>query len=1334
MPPTLPPYDPKRQADHVARAFRYQFIETAIAWLELAPSETLCVEVVEDFDRLSGDGSAEIVQITHTSINQTLTLASKKSRDAIKNFWIASSAGTNPKIKMIIHTNMTAGKEARVTFPGDTNGIEYWACVQEGADAKPLTNALKKLLDYDSILDWLNAEPNLNDIVTRLVSKISWKVGQGGGAERTAFLTKLLAGRLASLGFPTGYATNATRLLVSEIHETASNSAPEHRCLTASNLNSFLQEAVRPGQQGHELRWELASWTIPLDLDSLPGDLANRELLVRSLSTQLTDMKALWLHGASGTGKSTLARQVAAQTNGSWLLVDFRDQADPIEILRRLDRIYTDVTLTEEITGIVLDDLDPDFIARNSLRCAPLFEWLQRKTIKVIVTASRSLSRAISQQMRFEQNSIIAAPYLTEEDVEGMTLAAQAPKDMSKPWGLLIHAATQLGHPQLTAAKIASLAHRGWPAEALTEDLIGNASEALELTRAEARRRLLREATGDGRMLLKRLASIAIGFDRSIAISAASVEPVIDEPSAILDLLTGPWIEHFPGSKSFFRLSPLLTRLNEDLNVDIAAAVQAGTVLNIVKRRPFPFEALDIAVWNAILSKQSWFFTGLLENVFGLDDPQEAALATRLNAIVFLDTNKSVFPDDLRGSLSLRLIQLKVATINRYERLFQSIAEAALHEASLLGDPAAERAMRAMIIYEILSSRGVQLDWAMRLKLLEEMHEFSRDDPIIKGALENIGEDELSKISPEADAIGFFLAVGLEVIQSPVELENLFDALGNLPEKPRIRWLRQFKAFSQGYGLYIQAAWANAFFAGNLDAKQAVQIFEKIEKQAQIWSDDALAQQCVVAQSVLWDEQLNERSTAHAVIDRALENDQGSSALLRQKAKLLGHDHDYEGARAIFARLKSRRSELSTIEQCFALQEEAIAAAKLARLSEARSLFLKAVDLINPSAGDDSDMRYYKIAFLAEAALCSWRNGDRSEALKEFSSVLDATLNVDPQASNVAVMLFANVGWLINWLNQLTSLPRGEAPKKLEPGAISTLNSEPGDEHKVDQGKVENWKVILTTSALREGVVDLPIQIDWLATHPAVHLGLVVAEFDLAIESRNPDVVSEAVLNIAVGLKTVAMYKAEEGFKPNLPIRNGKGIELKDLGSDGINQALNQLVVLAIFLLREVVPDRKVFLRGLISSIEGRLGAPKASLLTDHSAALEGRSNESGVAQLVSYLISNTCEPMQPAQLLNYHLLLIDNLQIAGIRTVRAVIAAIADDWKLVVEKQSFRLYQPSQTVPTVLAAIEKARANKSGALAELLQAASSSLNSELPADWDKLCERVGGVAPLSIT
>lgn len=1334
MPSTLPRYDPKRQADAVVRAFQFQFLETAIAWLELGPSETLLVEVAEDYDIQSDDGGTTLTQVTHTSTARRLTLASEKSREALVNFWTASNGGTDPSVHLVLHTNMPTGREAGCAFPDGQCGIDYWGQVQAGADPLPLRDALKVLLKSGPLLDWLQTDPGRDDIAAKLVDRVTWRMAQETGSERTAMLTALLISRLSALGLPAGFATNATKLITYRVIETASNPEVELRRLKASDLNSFLHEAARPGQPGHETQWGLASWTAPLDALPLPRIFAARKTLVGSLASQLRTARAVWLHGASGTGKSTLAQQAASRVQGTWLLIDFRNQDQPAEILLRLERAYTDITLTEQAAGVILDDVKPDLVSHNAWRFAMFLDWLRKKNRHVIVTSGQPPSPALAAHFGLQQAAIIEAPYFERADVEDMARMAGAPDDTREAWALFIHAATTQGHPQLSAAKVASLANRSWPRTALTEDLMGRASEAVELTRTEARQRLLREATVDGRALLKRLACIFLRFDRAMAIAAASVDPAISEPSASLDFLIGPWIERAAGQEGYFRLSPLLYGLNEDLTMVTRKAVQESIVVNAVRSGSIPFEALDVIFWNAVFGEQGWFFVNFFQQTMSLNEAQSAAFASKLSTIVFLSTDGPILPGELGASIMIRLIQLDVAAINSDERLFQAIAQAALREAELFDADEVKEAMRLMALSKTLFARGGRLDWPTRLAWLEEYEALSKSDPDLAQQADSPAVQDLkAKFGDVADVPGLLLTIGLQSIQTPDDLQALFNALDALDEKTRRRWLDQLSAFSEGYELYIQAAWANAWFSGNLNAEKAIAAYEVMEVQARAWPDLPLAHQCVIAQSVLWDELQNDRARALDIIDNALTIYPGDSALLRQKAKVLGHIGDYKGARAILGALKDELDQRSSVDQLYRLKEEAVAAARLGDFADARLLFLQAAGVGGELTEAIGDIHIHKIALRAEAALCAWWMEERPQALTELAAVLDETATVNPETSDVDRMLHVKMRWLVGWIDLSTKAPQGEPPPQLVAGAMSALDTEVTDDHRVDRGPFDDVKLLLLISAYRCGVKDLVLDIDWSATTPTFHLMLVGAEFDLVVESRRPEFIATAILNIVAGFLIVAdgVENATEARTP-LPIKEGGGIKLADCASEPVRTALGQLIAVAAFRLRRDVSSIREFVREIVTVLEGRLGFEE-TLFAELRIAMDGSAAgpASHAGQLVSTLLAKEEGPLHPVGLIQYHLNLVAcaGLSGAGARTARDALAAIADDWTNVIDRQRFLLTQPTLTTPQLQGAVERIRRHEPGALTELLDAAAKSLKTEIPEQWRKLCEHLGGAA-----
>lgn len=137
----LPP-NPRRQAAHVIGAFRFQLLETAVAWLNLSETDSLLIEIFEDFDIESDSGGIEQTQVKHSASDRTLTLASKDSRDALENFWATSREGEVADVSLVVHTNMKIGIESAANLPGGVTGIAYWHSVNAGADAAPLKDLL----------------------------------------------------------------------------------------------------------------------------------------------------------------------------------------------------------------------------------------------------------------------------------------------------------------------------------------------------------------------------------------------------------------------------------------------------------------------------------------------------------------------------------------------------------------------------------------------------------------------------------------------------------------------------------------------------------------------------------------------------------------------------------------------------------------------------------------------------------------------------------------------------------------------------------------------------------------------------------------------------------------------------------------------------------------------------------------------------------------------------------------------------------------------------------------------------------------------------------------
>ena len=1323
----LPP-NPRRQAAHVIGAFRFQLLETAVAWLNLSETNSLMIEIFEDFDVKTASGGIELTQVKHSISDRTLTLASKDARDALENFWVTSRDGEVPDVSLVIHTNMNIGTEHGANLPGGVTGIAYWQAVNVGADVAPLKDLLLTTLSGGALKTWLESDPDEDALRSRLIDRVSWKTSQPSGPRQNALLAELIAGRLAAFELPVGLAPRVAATIVEHVFAVASETDPALRHLTAADLHVFLHEVARPGQPGHETGWVRASWTAPLEEINLPDFVAARTAIVQELSEILDETNALWLHGASGTGKSTLALQIARASGANWLEVDFRGLTSPNEMLMRLDRAYTDITLGDDVRGVILDDMDSDSVVMHAGRLGRFINWMRQRGGHVVVTSTRMLSSSSFQAAQFNANAEKNAPYLSMEEIVELVAQTSAPSDQAEAWGLFIHIATSGGHPQLTTAKVISLNHRGWPKGALIEDLSGTPSEAIELTRAEARRRLLEDATEHGRALLKRLGCVMFKFDRATAIAIGALAPSIKEPSASLDLLTGPWVEKVPTAPSYFRLSPLLAGLQEDLAPETIQNIQTGYLVSTLKRGAIPYEALDSVFWTAFISKQGWFFAKFFEKSLSFDEDTHKAIAAKLGGLVYLCTDQMLLPEEPGASYLLRMMQIDVAVLNGEKAHFQSIAIAAMREAMAVEREELKNALEIMALLKILLAQGTRLDWDLRLSYIAYFEALARKDPDLiqrsQGPAVQLMQVEFGET---ADVSGFMLQIGASASESPAELKGLFLALDRLEPDLRTRRLSQLKTFFKGYSLHIQSAWASAWSAGKLDVASSIGDYETIAGMAEKWGDTDLVAECVVAQSVLWDEFQHDRPTALKVVDVSLEALPDHPELLRQKAKVLGHDHQYNEARAILESIRAHTDQSPDIERMYALKEQAVASANLGDVGAARTAFMEAASVAEAVQSEVTSVRAHGVALRAEAAMCLWRSGNVGPALRELAPLINMLDDIDPESDDAARILHLKLRWLVGWLHETTSGPTG-LKRELHYGALAALGVDYLEEEQRQSGPLEDIKLLLMIVGLRQSLHDLFPDLNLFKTTLGFHIFLHAAEFDLAVENGTPDQIANAVLQLA---NAFAAARKEQTAVTISQIDGTNELNSGVLEDSGIRAVIFHALALAAFFGARNHSDKLVFCELLLMEFQKRLKVttPELDLWQDILSGKLTANSADHATRIFSSALSPDDEVLHPTDIINRQLSLIQCSEVSccGARMVKKIHTLFAGEWTYIIEHQRFLLSQPSLHVLALETAIDYVRQGAAGALANLLQTGARALGSQVPQVWLDLAERLGG-------
>jgi hypothetical protein len=177
--------------------------------------------------------------------------------------------------------------------------------------------------------------------------------------------------------------------------------------------------------------------------------------------------------------------------------------------------------------------------------------------------------------------------------------------------------------------------------------------------------------------------------------------------------------------------------------------------------------------------------------------------------------------------------------------------------------------------------------------------------------------------------------------------------------------------------------------------KPALERFEQMSEIAKRWHRADIIIELACAQSVILDEGLNDKMAAIAVVDEAIEEMGSAPALVRQKAKVLGHSGDDVAAAKLLISVEDSVGSDNPFDRALALRDGGVSAARAKLFSDAIRLFSKAHD----SLRSEDQHPALDVGIKVELALVRWESEDRSGALTELADALDAVEPLDPAGS-----------------------------------------------------------------------------------------------------------------------------------------------------------------------------------------------------------------------------------------------------------------------------------------------------------------------------------------------
>ena len=582
-----------------------------------------------------------------------------------------------------------------------------------------------------------------------------------------------------------------------------------------------------------------------------------------------------------------------------------------------------------EICGVVIDDLTGAALDALRSRLAAFVASIAPRGIRVIVTSSYEPAAGRLAELGASSEAAILAPYFTEEDVRAIIKDHDGPSsDMIEGWTRIIHLTTNGGHPLLVSAKVASLRARSWPESALAEDIGPTVSDSVRATRDEARRRLVDEIPStDARQLLRRVGSVFDRADERLVLELARDEPSIPNASDALATLRGSWIEAMPGGD--LRLSPLIADIATDVPEDerlqyrrIAAEYWLGT--RVLNQRTLP-----LCFWNAFWGKHSGVLARLYQVIETLPLDRLRSAAALLSPMTLFRTDQSIYPEVPSLGAILRLLQFEVANAVEDDEAAGRAASRVITEIDELDVPELRLLQKSIAIPKLLLAEHANIEPAKQLELALDVRAIVQEIaaekyPELSGATAWLA----TAFEPGVDLAGFLFASVVTRIRNSSRMLQMIEALDKLTEDDRNGFIDAAAiSLHLTAGSFVHSGWAREQNDG-LDLKPALERFNRMSEIAKRWGRKDILTELACARSVILDEGLNNRAAAIAVVDGAVAEIGPAPALLRQKAKVLGHSGDDLAAAKLLISVEDSVGLDNDFDRALALRDGAISAAR----------------------------------------------------------------------------------------------------------------------------------------------------------------------------------------------------------------------------------------------------------------------------------------------------------------------------------------------------------------------------------------------------------------------
>ena len=1044
----IPQGNVTREAVDSLGGYAYQLYRSALAWLDLEVTEFLLLEVAEDFATVAENRNKCCASKEDESRN--VTINSKDIVATIDSFVTLAENNTSLEVKVIHLTTSSIGKEKSADLRiGQKPTLESWKNLSVSGNLAPLRKILNNSKLSAKTKNYLN---NLNDQDFRndFLMRISFECG----ALESEYTLRLLKSKLSNLilsrrGVNSQTENCLNRILVyllklssqkqdritgrtelEEIIESATH-IPVNISLFENQMKQSLSLLSIPGDFPGGLAALQLSRPKPIDNIPFPKAIANRQDQSDKIISAIKGFRLAWIYGTSGVGKTLGAKLAAKVLGGNWRVLNLRG-FDPDQACLVINIVASELS-GKDMGGLILDDLDNLSNPRMLDSVLYLYYACENYGLPLIVTTTKQLPLAISQQVGLPSNVAVKITEFNESDIEEILKRMKVTH--YQKWVKYIYFVSGGGHPQLAIATIQTLQSNQWDEnELLSMNSLLKGNSATEQVKASTRQRLYEELPDKSRKLLERLSLKLGSFDRNLVLKISEIDPSIPEPGNVLDQLVGSWIDQ--QAQDQFSLSPLLsgfaeTNLSENqrkiVHFEIANIILEKQVLN-------PTDA-NSATFSALLGCNTEAITNLCMGIIGSSEEDYESIALHVPILTSIQTERVAYEQNAFASALLRGVQLILFAHSANQDKMLNALNCFKSEVRRLEIEEQKNNLNFIIFTKImmsnLKSGAIPKFWTLLSKLNESTSKLSPD---IRSA---------SEISLEEN-LGFIFINQMRQLKTIDSLEQVFVYLDDCSDEFREQLLRPLGRNGLDVEMVFAGAWLSEDKADSIAPDKHEAVFSRVESYANKWYRKDIAVAARKYRAIILDEGANEKEKALKLIDEGFSlYGQNNHELVRAKAKIYYRAKDHKNSVNLSKILIENNAPLTITEKAFLGREAGISAENEGDYKSARKFYLYGRESARASKPDD--MHPMEIGLLADAALASWHDGDRLTCLRDMSHVFNCLVNLDKNSSLRAAHCHAVSKHVALWLMQESS---GEKLKlgndelaQIFPGVVS--NPEP---------------------------------------------------------------------------------------------------------------------------------------------------------------------------------------------------------------------------------------------------------------------------------------------------